>query len=57
MQWAAWGVAAVVAIAHLVAAGRYGFFVNELYFIVCGPVSYTHLDVYKRQQEVRPPIR
>jgi hypothetical protein len=36
MQWAAWGVAAVVAIAHLVAAGRYGFFVNELYFIVCG---------------------
>ena len=36
MQWAAWGVAAVVAIAHLLAAGRYGFFVNELYFIVCG---------------------
>ena len=36
MQWAAWGVAAVVAIAHLVAVGRYGFFVNELYFIVCG---------------------
>jgi hypothetical protein len=36
MQWAAWGVAAVVAIVHLFAAGRYGFFVNELYFIVCG---------------------
>src|SRR5271156_1582228 len=36
MQWAAWGVAAVVAIVHLLAAGRYGFFVNELYFIVCG---------------------
>src|SRR5271156_1147463 len=36
MQWAAWGVAAVVAIVHLLAAGRYGFFVNELYFIICG---------------------
>jgi hypothetical protein len=35
-QWAAWGVAAVVAIVHLSCAGRYGFFVNELYFIVCG---------------------
>jgi hypothetical protein len=36
MQWAAWSVAAVVAIAHLAAVGRYGFFVNELYFVVCG---------------------
>jgi len=36
MQWAAWAVAAVVAIVHLLAAGKYGFFVNELYFIVCG---------------------
>ena len=36
MRWAAWGVAAVVAIVHLLAAGQYGFFVNELYFIVCG---------------------
>lgn len=34
--WAAWGVAAIVAIVHLLCAGRYGFFVNELYFIVCG---------------------
>lgn len=36
MQWAAWGVAAAVALVHLLSAGRYGFFVNELYFIVCG---------------------
>jgi 4-amino-4-deoxy-L-arabinose transferase-like glycosyltransferase len=36
VKLAAWGVAAVVAIAHLLCAGRYGFFVNELYFIVCG---------------------
>ncbi|HEY9085060.1 MAG TPA: hypothetical protein VIN40_03850 [Candidatus Tyrphobacter sp.] len=34
--WAAWSVAGVVAIAHLLTAGRYGLFVNELYFIVCG---------------------
>ncbi len=36
MRWAAWGVAGVVAIVHLLTAGRYGLFVNELYFIVCG---------------------
>jgi 4-amino-4-deoxy-L-arabinose transferase-like glycosyltransferase len=36
MKWAAWGVGGVVAIAHLLTAGRYDFFVNELYFIVCG---------------------
>lgn len=36
MRWAAWGVAAIVAIVHLVGAGQYGFFINELYFIVCG---------------------
>ena len=35
-RWAAWSVAAVVGILHLSCAGRYGFFVNELYFIVCG---------------------
>jgi hypothetical protein len=29
-------VAAVVAVAHLVSAGRYDIFANELYFIVCG---------------------
>lgn len=34
--WAAWSVAAVVAILHLAMAGRYDAFVNELYFIVCG---------------------
>lgn len=33
---AAWTIAAIVAIVHLYAAGRYGFFRNELYFIVCG---------------------
>jgi 4-amino-4-deoxy-L-arabinose transferase-like glycosyltransferase len=33
---AAWSVAAVVAILYLLVAGRYGIFVNELYFIVCG---------------------
>ncbi len=36
MRWAAWGVAAVVAVVHFVSAGQYGFFINELYFIVCG---------------------
>jgi hypothetical protein len=35
-QWAAWSVAAVVAIVHLVVAGQYDIFRNELYFIVCG---------------------
>jgi hypothetical protein len=34
--WAAGVAAAVVAFAHLVTAGRYDLFVNELYFIVCG---------------------
>lgn len=29
-------VAAVVACVHLMSAGRYGIFANELYFIVCG---------------------
>lgn len=35
-QFAAWGVGIAVAIVHFLCAGRYGFFVNELYFIVCG---------------------
>jgi len=35
-SWAAWSVAAVVAVLHLATAGRYDAFVNELYFIVCG---------------------
>jgi hypothetical protein len=34
--WAAGIVAAVVAFAHLATAGRYDFFINELYFVVCG---------------------
>jgi hypothetical protein len=29
-------VAAAVALVHLLSAGQYGFFANELYFIVCG---------------------
>ncbi|MFZ1017144.1 MAG: hypothetical protein WAN39_04645, partial [Candidatus Cybelea sp.] len=29
-------VAVAVALVHVVSAGRYGFFANELYFIVCG---------------------
>lgn len=33
---AAWSVAAVVAVVHGLVAARYGFFRNELYFIVCG---------------------
>lgn len=33
---AAWSVAAVVALLHLLTASRYDFFRNELYFIVCG---------------------
>jgi hypothetical protein len=36
MKLAAWGVAALVAVAHLAAADQYGAFRNELYFIVCG---------------------
>lgn len=34
--WAAWSVAAVVAVVHLSAATQYGIFRNELYFIICG---------------------
>jgi hypothetical protein len=33
---AAWSVAIIVALVHLFVAGRYGFFRNELYFIICG---------------------
>jgi hypothetical protein len=33
---AVWMVALIVAFAHVAAAGRYDFFRNELYFIVCG---------------------
>jgi hypothetical protein len=36
MRWAAWTVAAAVAIVHLMVAGQYDAFRNELYFIVCG---------------------
>jgi hypothetical protein len=35
-QWAAWSVAAVVAVVHFAVAGQYDIFRNELYFIVCG---------------------
>lgn len=35
-QWAAWSIAALVAIVHLAVAPQYGIFRNELYFIVCG---------------------
>ncbi|HVN68992.1 MAG TPA: glycosyltransferase family 39 protein, partial [Candidatus Binatia bacterium] len=35
-RWAAWSVAAVVAIVHLAVAGQYDAFRNELYFIICG---------------------
>ncbi len=34
--WAAWIVAAVVAVVHFAVAGQYDIFRNELYFIVCG---------------------
>jgi hypothetical protein len=34
--WAAWGVAALVAVVHFSVATQYGAFRNELYFIVCG---------------------
>jgi hypothetical protein len=34
--WAAWSVAAVVAIVHFAVATQYGAFRNELYFIICG---------------------
>jgi len=35
-SWAAWSVAAVVAVVHFAVAGQYDIFRNELYFIVCG---------------------
>ncbi len=35
-QYAAWSIAAIVAVIQFAAAGRYGMFRNELYFIVCG---------------------
>jgi 4-amino-4-deoxy-L-arabinose transferase-like glycosyltransferase len=34
--WAAWSVAAVVAIVHFAVVQQYGAFRNELYFIICG---------------------
>ncbi len=34
--WWVWGIAAVTALLHFAVAGRYGYFRNELYFIVCG---------------------
>ena len=34
--WAAWSVAAVVAIVHFSVVQQYGIFRNELYFIICG---------------------
>ena len=34
--WAAWSVAAVVAVVHLAVATQYGAMRNELYFIICG---------------------
>jgi hypothetical protein len=34
--WAAWSVAAVVALVHFSVASQYDAFRNELYFIVCG---------------------
>ncbi len=34
--WAAWGVAAAVAIVHFAVAPQYDAFRNELYFIICG---------------------
>lgn len=34
--WWVWGIAAVTALLHFVVAGRYGYFRNELYFIICG---------------------
>jgi hypothetical protein len=35
-DWALWIVTALVAAAHLAVAGRYDFFRDELYFIICG---------------------
>ncbi len=34
--WAAWSVAIVVVLVHLSVVTQYGFFRNELYFIICG---------------------
>jgi hypothetical protein len=34
--WAAWSVAAVVAIVHFSVAAQYSTFRDELYFIICG---------------------
>ncbi len=34
--WAAWSVAAIVAVVHFAVATQYGAFRNELYFIICG---------------------
>ena len=34
--WAAWSVAAIVAVVHVATATEYGAFRNELYFIICG---------------------
>ncbi len=34
--WAAWSVAAIVAVVHFAVATEYGAFRNELYFIICG---------------------
>jgi hypothetical protein len=35
-KFAAWSIAIVVALLHLMTAGRYDIFRNELYFIICG---------------------
>ncbi|MBV8197528.1 MAG: glycosyltransferase family 39 protein [Candidatus Eremiobacteraeota bacterium] len=34
--WAAWSVAAIVAVVHFAVLPQYGAFRNELYFIICG---------------------
>jgi hypothetical protein len=34
--WWVWGIAALTALLHLAVASRYGYFRNELYFIICG---------------------
>src|SRR5271154_6970706 len=34
--WAAWSVAAVVAVVHFAVATQYGAYRDELYFIICG---------------------
>jgi hypothetical protein len=35
-SWAVWGIASLALALHLAVAGRYDFFRNELYYIVCG---------------------